>query len=125
MSGLDWKALRAQLGGESVWDFPTCHAAAEEIESLRAQLAEREAEVETLKLGRDALLGTERRLREGLLYLGYAMRDGNTDRIREKWGGNTPEDWCGEADALHGILDEVARLREENEGLRGKLDAHR
>ena len=51
-------------------------------------------------------------LRQGLAYLGQAIEHGNCDAIRERWGGNTPEDWCGEVDALDVLLRKADKLRE-------------
>lgn len=54
---------------------------------------------------------TERTLRSGLLELGNAIERRSMKVIRDTWGGNTPEDWCYQADALSGLLEENAKLR--------------
>jgi len=79
-----------------------------DLEDARAAHREVHARAESAEADRD-------RMREGLLYLGYAMRDGNCNRIRERWGGNTPEDWCAEADAMHNLLAERNRMRRERD----------
>jgi len=80
------------------------------------------AELEDLRLERERVKVTERILRRGLAQLGKAMEARSMDRIRATWGGNTPEDWCYEADALSGLLDERERLERERDEAREQAE---
>jgi len=89
-----------------------------ERRDARRPLLERIAELEA---ERDKEAWLAKTLNRGMIYLRHAMETRSIDRISRTFGGNTPEDWCGVADALSGLICDYDSLIEERDELAGKL----
>ena len=70
-----------------------------QLRQLRRRAEEAEAKLAKVEHERNAFC-------QGLTYLSQAMDHGTCQAIRDRWRGNTPEEWCGVADQLHVLLAE-------------------